>query len=526
MKTVVVLTALLGATLAVQGQQRHFDGKTWWHHMEVLAADGMEGRGLGTSGLERAQAYVIEHLKKVGLAPAGTRGYYQPIRLVTRELDEKRSSAALVRDGKVERLVSGDDFFFTTLTDSAPTFEASLVFAGYGQRIPEMRYDDFAGLDLRGKVAVTMYGLPEGVQGALAGHYQALPERWNQLRSAGAIGWIQIQTPYAIWTSVKSANGGPTTALADDPFGEAQDQRLMMWFNPAHADKLFAGTGHTIDELFALARARKPLPRFALPVDIRATTHMLRKPIPSANVVARLEGADQQLKDEYVVLSAHLDGRGIGEPVNGDRIYNSAIDNAAGVAVLLDVAAALNRSDTRPRRSILFTFLTAHEGGAMQGSKFFVDRPTVARHAIVANINVDNVQAFVPLKAVLILGENESDLGDAARRVATAQNLEMDVDLEPQANRYTCCSDQRHFALRGIPAVKVNVGFPGRLTVEQNEWRQRRYHSPSDDLQQPINLDTVIGYEEFVRAMVVDVANNSRRPEWKANSFYRRYAAQ
>jgi hypothetical protein len=521
-----VFTTLCLATIAVAAEQRHFDGKSWWRHIEVLAADDMEGRGIGTSGLERAQSYVIEQLKKLGLAPAGVRGFYQPIRFVTRELDEEGSSAAVVRDGNVEPLAPGEDFFFTTLTDSAATFEAPLVFIGYGQRIPETRHDDFAGLDLRGKVAVTMYGLPEGVQGPLAGHYQAMPERWKQLRAAGVIGWIQIQTPYAVWASVKTAYGGPTTSVVDGLFDETKGQRLMMWFNPANAHKLFAGTGHTIDELFALARARKALPRFALPVNIRATTRMLRKPVQSANIVAKLEGADPELRHQYVVLSAHLDGHGIGQPVNGDRIYNSAIDNAAGVAVLLDIAQALSKNDGRPRRSILFTFFTAHEGAAMHGSKYFVAHPTVDRKAIVADINIDNVPAVVPLKAVLILGESESELGDAARRVATSQNLEMDVDLEPQANRFTCCSDQGSFVMRGIPAVKVNVGFPGPLAATQKQWRQDRYHTPFDDLQQPINLETVAGYEEFVHAFALDVANNPRRPAWKANSFYRRYAVR
>lgn len=208
-------------------------------------------------------------------------------------------------------------------------------------------------------------------------------------------------------------------------------------------------------------------------------------------------------------------------------IYNSAIDNAAGVAVLLDIAAALSREGAQPRRSVLFAFFTAHEvTGELPGSKYFVDHPTVDRKSIAANINVDNVQVIVPLKAMLILGADESDMGDAVRRVAAAQKIELDVDSEPQGNRFTCCSDQRSFVAHGIPAVKVNVGFPGELRAMLQKWRQERYHTPSDDLQQAINLESVSKYEEFVRALLLDVANNPRPPEWKPNSFYRRYTAK
>lgn len=293
-------------------------------------------------------------------------------------------------------------------------------------------------------------------------------------------------------------------------------------FNPAHADKLFEGTGHTAEEVFALGKAGKSLPRFPLRVSLRATTRVLKEFVGSANVVAKLEGSDARLRNEYLVLSAHVDHLGIREPVNGDRIYNGAIDNASGVAALLDIAAALKREGTRPRRSVLFTFFTAEEGGKL-GSRYFTAHPTVDRKSMVANINIDGIQAIVPLKAILVLGADESDLGDASRRVAASHNVAMDIDLEPRSTRLTCCSDQASFVFAGIPAVKLNVGFPGELNAVQQRWRRERYHTPFDDPQQPINLETVAKYEEIARALILEVANNRRRPEWKSSSFYKRY---
>ena len=503
-------------------QQYHFDGKTLWHHVEVLAADDMEGRAPGSHGLERAEAYAIDQSKEFGLAPAGVNGYFQPVKLVNREVAEMNSSAALVRDGEAEPLVLREDVFFTNDVDQPPKLEAPLVFLGYGLQIPEKNYDDFAGLDLKGKVAVTVPGVPNGVEGPLASHYLANPRRWKQFRDAGVAGWIEIAAPEASWSFLVGAITTTRIYLAGDEFNDAKGQQLHAVFNPAHADKLFEGTGHTAEEVFALGKAGKRLPRFPLRASLRSTTRMRTEFFDSANVVAKLEGTDARLRNEYVVLSAHIDHLGIREPVNGDRIYNGAIDNASGVATLLDIAAALKQDGTRPKRSVLFTFFTAEEGGQL-GSRYFTAHPPVDRKSIVADINVDEIQAYVPLKAMLVFGVDESDLGDAARRAVASHNLPMDIDLEPQANRFINSSDQGSFALAGIPAIVLKVGFPGELAAAQRAWRRERKHTPFDDTQQPINFETIATYEEIARALLLDVANNPRRPQWKSSSFYNRY---
>ena len=477
----------------------------------------MEGRGIGTAGIERAEAYVVENLKKAGLAPAGVNGYFQPVGLAKREVVE--CSAALVRSGRADPLARGEEAVCTTDVDIAANVDAPLVFLGYGLQVPEKGHDDFAGLDLKGKIAVTIPGLPEGVDGPLAA--DATAKRWDFFRKAGLVGWIFMPGPNAQWASL-AANAVEPKLHLTGKLDETHDEQIMMYFNPAHAAKLFDGTGHSAAELFALGRARKSLPPFELPVRLRAAARVVNTPVESSNVVAKLEGDDSRLRNEYVVVSAHIDHLGIGRPVNGDQIYNGALDNASGVAALLDIADSLERDGPRPKRSVLFTFFTGEEDGHL-GSKYFTAHPTVDRKSIVADINVDGIQAIVPLTSILVLGEHESSLGEAARRVATAQNLVMDVDIEPQTNRLTCCSDQGSFVTAGIPAIKLNVGFPGELNAVQEKWRREVHHTPSDDTRQPVNFDTFAKYEEVLRALVLEVANGPR-PEWKSDSFYQRYA--
>jgi len=515
-RTIALGAFLLVAVHADAGQ--HFDGKTLWRHVEVLAADSMEGRGTGTDGLERAEAYVVEQVKKAHLVPAGVNGYFQPVKLARREVLD--CSAALVRDGRVEPLALGEDAACTTFVDIAPNVNAPLVFLGYGLQVPENGYDDFAGLDLKGKIAVTIPGLPEGVPGPLAA--DAVSKRWDLFRKAGLVGWIFMPLPTAPWTLLAASVVEPSLHLTGE-LDLTHDEQIMMYFNPAHAEKLFDGTGHNAAALFGLARNRRPLPHFALPVTLRVRAKLVNTKVESSNVVAKLEGSDQRLRNEYVVLSAHIDPLGIGKPVNGDAIYNGAFDNASGVAALLDIIAELKREGARPKRSVLFTFFTAEESGLL-GSKYFVAHSTVNPKAIVANLNLDIIHGFVPLKALAVIGLDESDLGDAARRAAATQDIpaEAEIELHP-ASAFIGTSDQANFVFAGIPAVALKVGFPGESAALLQAYRQNPYHTPFDDLQQPVNLETFAKFEEVTQALLLDVANNPSRPQWKSTSFYKRY---
>ncbi len=490
----------------------------------------MEGRETGSAGLRRAQAYIVAQLTRAGLQPAGTNGFYQPVKLIQRQIDEKSSSAALVRDGKAEPLVLGEDAFFNTRAElAAGEVTAPLVFAGYGLRIPENGYDDFAGLDLHGKVAVFLAGSPADVPGPLASHYQTPGERWKALGAAGAVGIITIPNPASMdipWSRMSLNRAHASMDLAAPEFNETKGLQMSVTFNPAQAERLFAGSGHTFAEIAGLGKDRKPLPRFPLTASLKARASVKRTEVESANVIARLPGTDPALKGEVVVLSAHVDHVGIGEPIDGDRIYNGAMDDGSGSALLLDMAASLAaKSSEKPRRSLLFAFVTAEEKGLL-GSKHFAAHPTVDPKSIVADVNVDMFLPIVPLKVLKVEGLAESDLGDRAVAIAQSLGVKAIADPEPLRNGFIR-SDQYSFIRHGVPALKMDVGFE-LGTPEQKifkEWLTRRYHAPSDDLSQPVDLGAAALYEEITRRLLLEVANADTRPAWKSDSFFRRYAS-
>jgi hypothetical protein len=332
--TLLATTGVVGfgaALLAQQPTPNHFDGKTWWGYVKVLADDKMQGRETGSSELREAEAFVVEQLKKSGLEPAGSDDFYQLVKLKSKQIVEKDSSAALVRDGKAEPLVLGEGAYFGTRGNLAPHVEAQLVFVGYGLSVPELNYDDLAGLDLKGKIAISFAGSPSNIPGALASHYRSAAERGKAFRKAGIVGSIAIPNPGSMdipWSRMSANRAHVSMELVGEEFNETAGEQLSMIFNPSAADKLFAGSGHTFAEIVDLAKAGQQLPRFPLIASIQATTKVEEKEVDSANIVARLPGTDPALKNEYVVLSAHIDHIGVGEPINGDRIYNGAMDNA------------------------------------------------------------------------------------------------------------------------------------------------------------------------------------------------------
>jgi Zn-dependent M28 family amino/carboxypeptidase len=359
MKRIVVGVVLLCSSLFAQSQPK-FDGQSWWNYVKVLAADDMEGRETGSEGLRKAEAYVVQQLQKDGLRAAGSDGYYQPVKLRSKAIDESQSSITLVRNGKDEPLVLGEDAMFSTRVDLAPEVNSPMVFVGYGLRVPEAKYDDFAGQDVRGKIAVLIAGSTSDMTAALAAHYQSAAERRKALMDAGALGTISIPNPASMdipWSRMRLARTRPSMALADPALDDSAGVKIAIVFNPERADKLFEGSGHTFAEIASLAKERKPMPHFPLPVSLKSKARMKVSEVESANIVAKLPGSDPKLKDEYVVLTAHIDHLGVGEPINGDRIYNGAMDNGSGSAVLLDLANALSK--VKLRRSLLFVWVTA-----------------------------------------------------------------------------------------------------------------------------------------------------------------------
>jgi Zn-dependent M28 family amino/carboxypeptidase len=520
--------ALLLITVACAAQAaEHFDGTTWWETVKEISNDKYEGRDTGSKGERRAQEYLVGKLKGLGVEPAGSDGFYQSVKLQTLGIDESRCQLSLVRDGHAQRLTLGEQAFFSTRYPPAPKVDAPLVFVGYGLNIPEKNYNDFAGLDLTNKVAVILTGSPADIPSALSAHYQSRAERWKALKAAGAIGMIQIPNPASLdlpWSRMSLNRNHASMDLIGREFDETAGAKLAVTFNPAYADLLLQGTGHTFEELAALGKDRKLLPHFPLPVSVSAVTATHSQNVESTNIVAKISGTDPKLKSEYVVLSAHIDHLGIGEPINGDRIYNGAMDNGSGSALLLDIARSLKESHTTLKRSLLLVWVTGEEKGLL-GSKYFAEHPTVTTASMVADINTDMFLPIVPLKVLTVFGLSESDLGDRAMQVGDRLNVHMQPDPLPLLNVFIR-SDQYNFVRHGIPSVMIDVGgVPGSPEAAAlKTWRTERYHAPSDDANQPVDLVTAAGYEEVIRALLIEVANNPKRPEWKQDSFFRRYA--
>ena len=523
-----LLLALAATAFAQQSATSYFDGNSWWAHVKFLADDSLEGRDTGSEGLKKAQAYAVDLFKKAGLEPAGTDGFYQRITFKQSELDEEKSSLALVSGSNTKPLSFADDAFFSTRsTHESIKLTAPLVFAGYGLTIPENHLDELAGLDLKGKIVVYLAGSPADIPTALASHYQTAGERWKSLHAAGAIGVVTILNPASMdipWSRISLNRNHPSMELAGDEFNETPGLQVGVIFNPASAESLFAGSGHTFAEIAALGKDRKPLPHFALATSLKAEATILTTKVESANLVGKLPGTDPVLKDQYVVLSAHIDHVGIGAPINGDKIYNGAMDDGSGSAVVMDMAASLKAHPEKLRRSILFLLVTAEEKGLL-GSRYFATHPTVPVKSIVADINMDMFLPIVAMKELKILGLDESDLGTEAAKIAESMGIKPIPDPQPLRNAFIR-SDQYSFIKQGIPAVKIDVGFDLGSPEEAvfKDWLTNRYHAPSDDINQPVNLQTAATYEEFTRRLLVATANQTARPQWKPDSFFRRYA--
>ena len=521
----VVLTAAVSASPTSPAPPE--EARRWWAHVEALASDDMRGREAGTPEHRKAAEYVAAQFRAAGLQPAGTDGFFQPVAFRVRRYVEAESRLELVRGKTVEPVALGAEAVFGMRIDPAPQVEAPLVFVGYGLTIPETGHDDLAGVDLRGKTALYFGGGPKDTPGPLLAHYQSRRERWETLKRAGAIGAVAIRNPRGEdipWDRSSLTRFTPAMELTDPELVDTPGQQLSVAFNTEAAARLFADTGHDFKELLAAAIEGRPLPHFALPTAVRAKVAFEADTRASDNVVALLPGSDPALAKEYVVLSAHLDHLGVGEPIGGDAIYNGAMDNASGIATLIEAARVLANAKPRPRRPIVFLAVTAEEKGLL-GSRQFAAHPTVPLDAIVADVNVDMFSPFFPLKSVIAHGAEESDLGDDLRRVAESMKVEVAPDPEPERNGFVR-SDQYSFIRRGIPALTLRVGYlkgsPEQEIVRR--WTKERYHAPSDDLAQPVDLQSAADFNRLYVALVVEIANRAERPQWRPASFFRRFA--
>ena len=423
---------------------------------------------------------------------------------------------------------------FTYFHKDAP----SQVMTGWG---------DLAGLDLRGKIAVYVNAFPPvKVSDNVRSHVNTADERWLALKRAGAIGVATMAAPRpdaagaatpatgrggAAGAGAAGPGGGraggtpaPVITLLDRELVDTAGQKVAISLTARGAAAILEGTGHTLDEIATLIADSKPLPRFPLPGTLKAHAALKRETIEAANVAGMFEGSDPGLKSEYVVMTAHLDHVGIGRVVNGDALYNGAMDDASGIAAVIETARLLKASGVKTKRSVIFVAVTAEEKGLL-GSRYFAGRPTVPFKQIVANINLDMFLPLYPLKVIEVQGFAESSLGESVRAAAKTLGVEVQTDREPEQNRFIR-SDQYSFIRKGVPALAFKFGYESgspEETIRRN-WVRDVYHQPGDDTKQPVNLEAAATFNRVIMTLLQRVANDTARPTWNADSFFRRFA--
>lgn len=473
------------------------DTQAWWRATGDLSGDAMEGRDTGSPGHARAVAYVEKHFKSAGLKPAGTGGtFLQAVPLHEVRVEKTGTTITLLRpNGTLTELNFLHDITVRPTAELPLTFEAPMSFRGYCAA---------ADMDatVKGKIAVCFgsrrYGLPTGT------------ERLDAAVAAGAVGLINVDDR---GFTIEPPHWPEAYARAVTPRGTQPPSAAAMPVLRLNADafaSLIKESGQSADDILTEGAASRPLPHFDLPARLRATFVLATSDYSSDNVLALLPGTDRTLDSEVIVISAHLDGYGIGEPVAGDAIYNGTFDDAAYVATLMRLAE--HQKGHGFRRPVLFAVLTGEEKGLL-GSRWFTQHPTIPAAKLAADINLDGVRPLFPLKILTALSLSESTLGQAARNVGNEMGIEIRADREPERNMRER-TDHWPFLQARIPAICFLFGFDPGTDSERTyrEWYRSRYHKPQDDLAQPFDGNAARDFNQFFYRLLGAVADGAARP--------------
>jgi Zn-dependent M28 family amino/carboxypeptidase len=477
------------------------DTLAWWHTTEALSGDAMEGRDTGTAAYQRAADYVEARFKAAGLKPAGEDGgYFQTVPLHQVDVLPEGTSFTVVRaNGSVELA------FLQEITIGASArlperVEAPLTFRGYCGK------DAMA--DIAGKIVVCFgtqrAGLPSGA------------ERAANARAGKAAGIVNVNDPYFTiepprWPAAYSRS--VTFAGAPARGGDGPAMPAMTLSDEAFA-KLIEGSGQDVAALLKAGGTKQPLKSFEIPAKLRVKVKIAAKEVSSPNVLAVLPGSDPALAAEYVVVSAHLDGYGYGAPVKGDNLYNGALDDAAYVALLIQMADDVKAGKLpAPKRSILFCAFMGEEKGLL-GSNWFVRHPTVPVAAMVADVNLDQLRPLFPLKIMTAEALGESTLGQTAKDVAGPMGIEIRPDMEPERGLIHRADEFPFLSVLHVPGIGFVFGYDPGTEAEKRyrEWYQVRYHRPQDDLTQPMDFGAALTFDTFFYRLVEKIANDAARP--------------
>jgi len=527
MHRTLALTILL---LATAGYSYTFRPEALRAHMRFLADDLLEGRGTGTRGYRIAAEYVAAQFEGAGLAPGAGSSYFQTVPFLKTVVSPESTVTLTPDSGSPVTLRFGDAFVtYGDPLNASKNIEAGVVLVGFGVTAPELKVDDYAGVDVRGKIVAFFTGAPKQFPDSLRAHYSSSLGKIENAAAHGAIGAIVITTAEeaarAPWDRVvRGSKIGSMHWLESDGSPHAVRKELSsgVALGLKGTEMFLAAAGKSLADLTAQLDSQKVK---AVPLPLRASVNLIsaHEKVNSDNVVGVVRGSDPVLRDQYVVYSSHLDHIGITEAVDGDAINNGALDNASGIAATIEIAKAFAALPKAPRRSIIFLATTAEEKG-LKGADFFANNPTVPIDQIVANINIDEILMIVPTKDIVVWGIETSDLGQTARKVAREMGLEISPDPYPEEVVFVR-SDQYPFVKRGVPALFAGIGTKGvdpAVDVEklQRRWFVTRYHAPKDDLDQPIDYPTGAKFTEFNYRLGLEVANRTAPPAWTPGNFF------
>jgi Zn-dependent M28 family amino/carboxypeptidase len=508
-------------------------------NIKILSSDEFEGRAPASKGEELSTQFIEEQFKSIGLMPGNPKGtYFQTVPMVGMTADPAAELGfADPANGKQMRLKYADDFVaWTKHEEPQVSMDADMVFVGYGVVAPEYRWDDYKGVDVKGKVMVVLINDPpvpdpddpskldeKTFKGEAMTYYGRWTYKFEIAAEKGAAGCLIVhQTGPAgyPWGVVKNSNTGEQFSLVTADNGMSRSA-IEGWMTYEKAKELFAMAGKDFDALEKAAVSRDFRP---VDLGVRASLTLKNRirTIESKNIVAKLEGADPKLRDEYVIYTAHWDHLGIGPEVNGDKIYHGAVDNASGVAGLLEIARAYTEIQPPPRRSILFLSVTAEEKGLL-GSQYYAEHPLYPLVKTLAEINMDGLNVLGPTKDIEVIGLGQSTLDDVVKAVAAEQGRAVKPDAEPEKGYYYR-SDHFNFAKQGVPALDPSEGVdyvdkPEGWGLEMREkFTAEDYHKPSDKVRPYWDLRGAVEDLQLLGEVGYRVANAKTYPSWKPGS--------
>lgn len=520
-KLALLLSAIAAAATAAPAQEPSFEASRFRSHVEFLASDLMEGRDAGSRGFDLAASYVATRFLALGLAPAGADGsWYQTVPFV----EARPAAPARVRVG--EQSFDPARQVAIGASTLAPTQEltAPAVFVGYGLDAPGAGFNDYQGLDVRGKYVVVLSGFPKGTPSEIGAHLSSMKAKAAEAR--GALGIITVRTPsedkrrpferLVDWAKDPAiAWVGPDGA----PYSLAPGIRIAATFDRAPAEALFAGARRPLADVLAEAEKEGGRPRgFPLTQTVSIARESTMRRFTSPNVLAVLPGSDPALKDEYVLLMAHLDHEAVEPTREGDQIYNGAMDNASGVATMLEVARAMAESGERPKRSILFAAVTAEEDGLL-GAEYLAKHPVTGAGKVVGVVNLDMPVLLYDFTDVIAFGANHSTLGEAVRRAGAQMNIALSPDPLPQEGLFTR-SDHYKFVREGVPSVFLMTGFANGGEKQFTDFLANHYHKVSDETKLPFDWSAGAKFAKINYLIAREIANAPAAPAWNADSFF------